>query len=54
MEPPFPGMLAPFVHEMDVIEEAIRQKITVAIKYSPVIRETVVSCLVPGRDTAVK
>ena len=21
MQPPFPGMLAPFVHEMDVIEE---------------------------------
>ena len=30
-EPPFPGMLAPFVHEMNVNEEAFLQKITVAM-----------------------
>ena len=26
-QPPFPGMLAPFVHEMDIIEEAFLQKL---------------------------
>ena len=33
-QPPFPGMLAPFVHEMDIIEEAFLQEITVAMYVS--------------------